>query len=72
MQCYISTYHMQQVTKAGTETVPSKHVRLLTQLGHIDPKPQEHWKNNFIAFLANIPMEDEVFIGLGTNAGLKN
>eukprot|EP00957_Ditylum_brightwellii_P153184 11659390-Ditylum_brightwellii.AAC.1 len=40
--------------------------------GCIDPKPQEHWDNDFITILATIPMEDEMFIGLDTNAGLND
>eukprot|EP00957_Ditylum_brightwellii_P022919 1729669-Ditylum_brightwellii.AAC.1 len=72
MQWYISTYYVQQVTIAGTETVHSQHVRLLTQLGYIDLKPQEHQDNNFIIFFATIPMEDEVFTGLGANTGLND
>eukprot|EP00957_Ditylum_brightwellii_P069793 5300164-Ditylum_brightwellii.AAC.1 len=72
MQWYISAYRVQQVMKAGTEMTHSQHVSLVTQLGCIDPKPQEYWDNNFITFLATIPMEDEIFIGLNVNAGLNN
>eukprot|EP00957_Ditylum_brightwellii_P211597 15366354-Ditylum_brightwellii.AAC.1 len=57
------------MTKAGTETVHNQHIWLLLQLGHIDLKPQEHWDNDFLAFLASILLEDEIFIGLDANAG---
>eukprot|EP00957_Ditylum_brightwellii_P209669 15362728-Ditylum_brightwellii.AAC.1 len=72
MQWYISAYCVQHVTKVGTEMVHSQHVKLLTQLEHINLNPQEHWDNNFMTFLAIIPMEDEIFIGLDANAGLNN
>jgi hypothetical protein len=68
----IAAYHVQNNPYGGTETVYNQQLRLLVQQGINDPKPHKTWDNDFLAFLKEIPDNNEIIVGIDANAPLHN